>query len=348
VAHDKNHFFPHPEDDASKIFVFADAPHLLKLFRNHLLDQGFSIDGAVVDKSCFEQLISISTSDLSYAHKLTKYHLSVKGSERQKVRPAAQVLSHSVAQAIKYCGTQGLLYKNLQWEKVAEITQIFNDWFELFNSTSKYTNKCLFKNAFGVNYNDQKGFLMNVEKTVSTMRVVNHKGLIPFQKGMLLSIRSLLEMFDYLHSKFTLEYILTTRLNQDVLENFFSYIRGMGDANDHPSPLEFQYRLRWFILGKHSAAVFTQNKNTEENHKPCLLQPLEMPSEFCLTGSVLSNFANNFNVNPCDELDQLQVPLVKMLKLFHMKFSMNTTIVVVRQQLTVRKIMAIMKKLMKK
>jgi hypothetical protein len=97
--------------------------------------------------------------------------------------------------------------------------------------------------------------------------------------------------------------------------------KGMGGANDHPSPLEFQYRLRWFILGKHSAAVFRQNKNknknTEENHEPCLLQPLEMPSKFCLTGSVLSNFANNFNVNPCDELDQLQVPLVKMLKLFH-------------------------------
>jgi hypothetical protein len=73
-----------------------------------------------------------------------------------------------------------------------EITQIFNDWFDLFNSRSKYTDKCLFKNAFGDNYNDQKEFLMNVKKTVSTMRVVNHKGLIPFQKGILLSIRSLL------------------------------------------------------------------------------------------------------------------------------------------------------------
>jgi hypothetical protein len=78
----------------------------------------------------------------------------------------------------------------------------------------------------------------------------------------------------------------------------------MGGANDHPSPLEFQYRLRWFILGKHSAEVFRQNKNTEENHEPCLLQPLEMPSKFCLTGSVLSNFANNFNVNPCNEFDE--------------------------------------------
>jgi hypothetical protein len=64
----------------------------------------------------------------------------------------------------------------------------------------------------------------------------------------------------------------------------------MGGANDHPSPLEFQYRLRWFILGKHSAAVFRQNKNTEENHEPCLLQPLEMPREFqSINGNGLPN-----------------------------------------------------------
>jgi hypothetical protein len=77
----------------------------------------------------------------------------------------------------------------------------------------------------------------------------------------------------------------------------------MGGANDHPSPLEFQYRLRWLILGKHSAAVFTQNKNTEENHLVCFNRS-KCPVSFCLTGSLLSNFANNFNVNPCDEFDE--------------------------------------------
>jgi hypothetical protein len=51
-------------------------------------------------------------------------------------------------------------------------------------------------------------------------------------------------MYKYLQETYKLEYIVTYRLNQDVLENFFSYIRGMGGANEHPSPLDIKYRLR--------------------------------------------------------------------------------------------------------
>lgn len=32
----------------------------------------------------------------------------------------------------------------------------------------------------------------------------------------------------------------------------------MGCSNDHPSPL-----ITWFIFGKHSSAVFTENRSTE-------------------------------------------------------------------------------------
>ena len=56
-------------------------------------------------------------------------------------------------------------------------------------------------------------------------------------------------MYDYLKEKYDLEYILTSRLNKDIRENFFAYIRGMGGSNDHPFPLDFRYILRWNILG---------------------------------------------------------------------------------------------------
>lgn len=75
------------------------------------------------------------------------------------------------------------------------------------------------------------------------------------------------------------EYILTLRLNQDVLENVFAYIRGMGEANDHRSPLEFVYRLRWYTIGKNSDAIFTSNTNTEDTMEPCLFKSLEVIHE---------------------------------------------------------------------
>lgn len=46
------------------------------------------------------------------------------------------------------------------------------------------------------------------------------------------------------------QYIMTDRINQDVLERFFSYLRAKGAGlNDHPSPLELKYRIRACMLG---------------------------------------------------------------------------------------------------
>lgn len=42
--------------------------------------------------------------------------------------------------------------------------------------------------------------------------------------------------------RFDVQYLLTRRINQDVIENFFGIIRAKGGLHDHPSPLEFKYR----------------------------------------------------------------------------------------------------------
>lgn len=39
----------------------------------------------------------------------------------------------------------------------------------------------------------------------------------------------------------------------------------MGHSFDHPGPLQFIYRLKKYILGKHSSAVFSVHKNTEDD-----------------------------------------------------------------------------------
>lgn len=71
-----------------------------------------------------------------------------------------------------------------------------------------------------------------------------------FQKGILLCNKSLREMLVFIKHKystaeFEIKYILTRRLNQDILENFFSYIKSVGGTYDHPTPIEVKNRLRW-------------------------------------------------------------------------------------------------------
>lgn len=228
IGYDKNCFMKHPYDDSLKIFVFADAPHLLKLARNHFVDHGFHINGKSIDKSSLEMLLTASNTELTIAHKLTRYHLDLKGSERQRVLPAAQLFSNTVSKAIEYRGEKDY-YKDEgnDWKKCSEIIKLFNDWFDLFNAKSKYGchSGC---NAFGVDKENQIALLNNITPVVSATTVGKHKALIPFQKGILLSNSSLIQMYEYMASKYDMEYILTYRLNQDVLEIFFSYIRGMG------------------------------------------------------------------------------------------------------------------------
>jgi hypothetical protein len=65
----------------------------------------------------------------------------------------------------------------------------------------------------------------------------------------------------------------------------------MGHQNDHPTALDMKYRLRWYVLGKHSAAVFTQNKNTEEDGERCLVKPLE--EAICMIKSLLQYIVDN-------------------------------------------------------
>uniref|UniRef100_T1IQE0 Transposable element P transposase n=1 Tax=Strigamia maritima TaxID=126957 RepID=T1IQE0_STRMM len=51
------------------------------------------------------------------------------------------------------------------------------------------------------------------------------------------------------------KYILTARLNQDCLENFFSRVRGIGQFYDHPLPADVRTRIRLLILGSSAGEI---------------------------------------------------------------------------------------------
>ncbi|KAF0749097.1 Uncharacterized protein FWK35_00014165 [Aphis craccivora] len=76
---------------------------------------------------------------------------------------------------------------------------------------------------------------------------------------------------------------MTRRVNSDVLENLFSYLKGMVDSNTHMTPIEFKYcnSLRWYLLGKHSNMVFTNNHNTQDTDESCLVN--------CLSGIIFND-----------------------------------------------------------
>lgn len=261
---DQQCYFEHPAN--LKVFCFADVPHLIKSARNNLFDSGFHVDGEFINTDCLEELLTLNAKDLKITHKLSRRHLDVQGVQRQNVSLAVQIFSLLNASSIKWYGSQGLL-RSQNWRKTADVLEAFNDWFDVFNTYMKYGKHSGLR-GYGVNLNEQNRILDNMSHLISEMRVGKRRSLMQFQKGILLCNMSLKSLFQYLQDNFSsdsfkVEYILTRRLNQDVLENFFSYIRSMGAANTHPTPVELRNRLKWYVLGKYSGHVISRHENTK-------------------------------------------------------------------------------------
>jgi len=96
--------------------------------------------------------------------------------------------------------------------------------------------------AYGLDLERQNELLARMDKFILSMRVHGKQALMQFQKGILMTNCSLRNLYEDLKLHYNIQYIITRRLNQDVLENFFSFIRAMGGCNDHPTPIDFKYR----------------------------------------------------------------------------------------------------------
>ena len=287
IDSDRSCFFVHPQNTSLKIFVFADAPHLLKLLRNNFIDREFIIDNKLITKECLERLLAVNVNDLKIAHRLEEKHLDVKGPERQKVSFAAKVFSNTTAEAIRFCGMNGYLDKQYDkcenYQECADLLKLGNDWFDVLNSNRMY-GRTKELHSYGIDLQYQNSILDKITSLMKNMRVANHHSLLPFQKGIVLTNISLQQLYNYLVEKYTehfeISFIMTRRLNQDVLENFFSYIRAMGAGHDKPSALQFKYRLRWYILGKHSKDMLIEKCNTEDDEDPSLINAEDTQQTF--------------------------------------------------------------------
>jgi hypothetical protein len=280
--------FKHPSDENKVIFVFADIPHLLKLLRNHFLDEGFTLFDKILTKDCIENFLQIAdTSELRIGHKLTRNLLDVKGSQRQKVKTAAKLLSHTTAKVIKFCGDNKLI-NSPYYEELSQFIELTDKWFDIFNMSQKFEKG---KGSYGIDLTTQNNTLDEMTHVIENLRAIKRSTLLPFQKGILISNKSLKGLYEYLNEHYDLEYILTRRLNQDILENFFSYIRAMGGTNENPNPIDFKHRLKWYILGKHSPSDLGQNKNCEADDVAKLTAPLE-EQEVCLTAPLFMSIIN--------------------------------------------------------
>lgn len=69
-------------------------------------------------------------------------------------------------------------------------------------------------------------------------------------EGWQITIHSLLELYNHLKTKYDFNFILTRRLNQDCLENFFGSVRQQHGNAVNPTPIQFCRAFKKLFLLK--------------------------------------------------------------------------------------------------
>ena len=224
-------WFQSPVDISEKIFVFADVPHLIKLLRNHFLDTGFILQNVHINSEPLIEMMQLtSSSEVSILYKITDTHLNVKNAARQKVKLATQLFSHTTSCAITRAVALAKCHSKNALE-CAVFIKVVNDWFDVLNSKLPAIDSRARMKAYGLAISGQNEILQKMDTLISNILAPGKKSLLPFQKGILLTNTSLRQLYKYMSEKYKFKYILTYRLNQDVLENFFSVIRAKGASN---------------------------------------------------------------------------------------------------------------------
>lgn len=81
--------------------------------------------------------------------------------------------------------------------------------------------------TYGLDLQCQNEILPRMDKFIISMRVYGKNALMQFQKGILMTNNSLRNLYEDLTFHYNIQYILTRHMNQDVLENFFSFMRAL-------------------------------------------------------------------------------------------------------------------------
>ncbi|KAM7314521.1 uncharacterized protein ISCGN_004305 [Ixodes scapularis] len=254
-----------------QLFFIADAPHVLKNLRGHLVrGQLISIPDEIVERNKLPTSeVSLSyvrdvaqrdgTSALNLAPHLKDKHLDPNHYEKMSVSSALAVLNHSTGSAIR------VLVKEGKMSPAAVTTAWFLEtvykWFRLMTSRTK---SLAMSELNSRKHDDAVEFLSEVLDLFKKMTIHlpgKSPSWKPVQTGVVISTTAALSLQNLYLTQNNFKYLFLSRLTQDTLENLFSVIRR---KNATPRPLQFKTALRTITLSQFFQPCRTGNYEMDD------------------------------------------------------------------------------------
>ncbi|KAF4529911.1 hypothetical protein B566_EDAN018166, partial [Ephemera danica] len=175
---------------------------------------------------------------------LKERHIRPTPFTKMKVIDATQIFSAKMVAAILTAVDTGELKEPTAQDTAAFGTRV-NKIFDMLNSRTNFPENPMERPLSDKNPHIKRE-LENALNWLQQIKVQNGKENPPCIDGLKLTIRSALFLWSDLKSE-GWEFLLTSRLLQDAIENFFAMIRQRGGFRDNPSVREFRYEFRWLI-----------------------------------------------------------------------------------------------------
>lgn len=231
-------YFPHPLQPNHKVFCLLDPPHMLKLVRNcigtrNLIDG----DGGIIQWKYFEELYEAQKSlPWNLANKITKAHMEWE-KQKMSVRLAAELISNSCADALEFM--KSACEKFADVDPTVKFLRIFNDIFDIMNSTKKSKTATGFKRPISVStwremfqrFDEAEAYLIGLSvegESKSIFASSINTAFTGFYNDMI-NFKAIYKQYVETNK---IDALITHRFSQDLLESFFGSIRSMGGKND--------------------------------------------------------------------------------------------------------------------
>ena len=293
------------------VYVLYDPPHLVKSIRNNFVKYDFECDEGLASFQHVQQFFeNDSKLPVRMCPKLGPKHVELTNFSKMRVCLATQLLSHSTAAALMTYISIGAL-PDCARATVSFIDR-FDRLFDCFNSVQQHCILKPHKGAIAVGTVHAQ-FLSECSGWLQRVKVCNNGNEIHCINGWQITISAVISLWTELRSHYGYSYLLTSRLNQDCLENFFAVIRQSSGCCDNPEPLQFQAAVKQSMINLLLKPPKSSNCAYEAD--PLLSTLRDLPNLTCSEDFQNASIDNSstvatgvFNQSYCD-IDLNSIPL---------------------------------------
>lgn len=269
---------PHFKHGNRKVFFIFDFPHLIKSVRNNLIEKSLWFNGSEVSWNDIRELYNLEKDKGTRAAlKLSSKHIHPNSFEKMNCRLAMQIFSNSVSSAIRTAVQIGEL-KSETAPNTATFLKTMNDLLDNLNSRTLHDANPN-RRSLSIFNSHVEDRLENMLAEIKEWFFIDHTDrslkTVPCLLGLQQTVSAVLQLWDDLREEKVADFLLTSRLNSDPIENFFSVIRMHGGTyNNNPPVKSFRQAFRKNIVVNLNRA--SEYANCQPDDVPMLLHEMQI------------------------------------------------------------------------